>query len=86
VKKKNNEILTNAKGILITCINIGIIIIIILSALKLFGIISLGWIWIFSPLWIPVAFIIQITLIVMIAATFFVLLAMKIAGKNIKDL
>lgn len=36
---------------------------ILLIALKLFGVINWNWIWVFSPLWIPIIFLLAIAFI-----------------------
>jgi hypothetical protein len=34
----------------------------LLAALKLLGVISWGWVWVFSPLWLPVALLLAVML------------------------
>lgn len=40
----------------------------IFITLKLCGVISWSWLWVLSPLWIPLAFVVLIVLVVVLAS------------------
>lgn len=35
---------------------------VVASGLKIFGLVDCGWLWVFSPIWVPVALVIAIGL------------------------
>lgn len=39
---------------------------IVLVVLKLAGILNIGWLWVFAPIWIPLAFLIMALLFMLI--------------------
>lgn len=45
--------------------------------LKLCGVIDWAWIWVFAPLWIPIAVVVGVYLIVLVFSMIFALIASK---------
>lgn len=56
-------------------------VVLILVALKIFGVINFDWIWIFSPLWIPIGLML-IILIVGMGLPILAYIIMSLFGKK----